>query len=292
MVTDSTAYLPAELTGGVTVVPLSIAMGGVDGDEGDEITPVEVADALAERRVTVTTSRPPPERFARCYRAALDAGASGVVSVHLSGRLSGTHDAAVQAAGTVDPARIAVVDARSTGMALGFCVVAAAATAAAGGDLTAVRGAALAAASRTWTFFYVDTLEFLRRGGRIGAASALLGTALSVKPILHVVDGEILVRDRVRTASRGLDRLVELAVTAAGESPIDLAVHHFLAPERARAVRDAVLERLPGQVRHHWMSQVGAVVAAHVGPGLAGLVVHRMAAADRPVGDTISTPLA
>lgn len=273
--TDSTAYLPPELAAGIAVVPLTVAVRGVEGDEGNEITPAEVAAALAQRRVSVTTSRPPPERFARCYRAALDAGAPGVVSVHLSARLSGTHEAAVHAAGQVAPDRIAVVDARSTGMALGFCALAAAEAAAGGGDLAAVRDAAVAAAGRTDTFFYVDTLEFLRRGGRISAASALVGTALSVKPILHVADGEIAVRDRVRTASRAIDRLIDLATAAAGEQDVDIAVHHLVAEQRARTVTGALLARLGSRVRRHVVAEVGAVVAAHVGPGLAGVVVHR-----------------
>jgi len=125
------------------------------------------------------------------------------------------------------------------------------------------------------TLFYVDTLEFLRRGGRIGAASALLGTALSVKPILHVVDGSIVVRDRVRTAGRALARLVDLAVDASGAGEVDIAVHHLGAPDRAAALADAVAMRLGDRLRDCYITEIGAVVAAHVGPGVAGVVVHR-----------------
>jgi DegV family protein with EDD domain len=160
-------------------------------------------------------------------------------------------------------------------MGLGFPVLAAAAAAADGGDLRSVRAAAVAAIGRTSTYFYVDTLEFLRRGGRIGAASALVGTALSVKPILHVVDGAIVVRDKVRTASRALARLVDLAVEAAGDGDVDIAVHHLDAPERATALREQLDERLAGRVRSRHLSELGAAVAAHVGPGLAAVVVHR-----------------
>lgn len=276
VVTDSTAYLPPELAVGITVVPLTVVLGGADGDEGADVTPSQVAAALAERRVNVTTSRPPPERFAQTYRAVLDAGAEGIVSVHLSAKLSGTYEAAVLAAAEVDGERISVVDARSAGMGLGFCARAAGEAAAAGGTVAEVSQAAAAAAERTSTFFYVDTLEFLRRGGRISAASALVGTALSVKPILHVVDGTIVARDKVRTASRALERLVDLAVEAAGDSVVDLAVHHLAAAERARGVTEALLRRLGDRVRQHWTSEVGAVVGAHCGPGLAGVVVHRL----------------
>jgi DegV family protein with EDD domain len=274
VVTDSTAYLPAELAGGITIVPLTVVLGGVAGAEGHDVGPDQVAAALAGRRVAVTTSRPSPEEFSEVYRCLLDSGADGVVSVHLSAQLSGTYDAAcVAAAGYGE--RVAVVDARSTGMGLGFPALAAARAAAAGGDLGRVRAAALAAVERTTTYFYVDTLEFLRRGGRMSAASALLGTALSVKPILHVRDGAITARDKVRTASRALARLVDLAVEAAGDSDVDIAVHHLAAPERAEWVTGSLVERLGPRLRTRWVSQVGAVVAAHVGPGLAGVVVHR-----------------
>jgi DegV family protein with EDD domain len=276
VVTDSTAYLPPELTSGITVVPLTVVIGGVVGVEGEQVGPAKVAAALAERRVGVSTSRPAPERFAQTYRELLAAGASGVVSVHLSAKLSGTYEAAALAAAEVDPDRIAVVDSRSTGMALGFCALAAAGAAAAGADLPAAVSAAQAAAAATTTFFYVDTLEFLRRGGRISAASALLGTALSVKPILHVADGAIAARDKVRTASRALNRLIDLAVEAAGDSEVDIAVQHLVAAERAREVSDALAARLGGRLRQRWTSEVGAVVAAHVGPGLVAVVVHRV----------------
>lgn len=276
VVTDSTSYLPPAQAADVTVVPLTVAIGGVEGAEGEEIAPAEVAAALMTRPQVVTTSRPSPDRFARTYRDLLAAGATGVVSVHLSARLSGTHEAAVLAAAEVDPERVTVVDAGSAGMGVGFCALAARAAAAAGGDLQAVRDAARAAISRITTLFYVDTLEFLRRGGRVSAAGALLGTALSVKPILHVEQGEITVKDKVRTTSRALDRLVALAVEAAGDSQVDVAVHHLAAAQRAKLVADAVCAQLGGRLRHCWTSEVGAVVAAHVGPGMAGVVVHRL----------------
>src|SRR3954469_1271930 len=214
VVTDSTAHLPEELRGALTVVPLTVVINGVEGAEGVDVTPAEVARALDARRVAVSTSRPSPETFVAAYRRLLDSGADGVVSVHLSAGLSGTVEAARIAAEQIGP-RVAVVDAGFTGMGLGFPALAAGAAAAGGGTLADVRAAAEAAAARITTLFYVDTLEFLRRGGRINAASALLGTALSVKPILDVVDGAIVVRDRVRTASRALSRLVDLAVSAA-----------------------------------------------------------------------------
>ena len=276
VVTDSTAYLPPELSGDIITVPLAVVIDGVEGAEGEQVGPAEVAAALTTRRVAVSTSRPAPERFARTYRQVLAAGATSIVSVHLSAELSGTCEAAGLAAAEVDPERITVVDARSTGMGLGFCVRAAADAAARGLDRGGVAAAAQAAVAATTTFFYVDTLEFLRRGGRISAASALLGTALSVKPILHVTGGAIEAREKVRTASRALARLVDLAVEAAGESDVEVAVHHLVSSERAREISSTLARRLGNRLRHQWTSEVGAVVAAHAGPGLVGVVVHRL----------------
>ncbi|WP_428964001.1 DegV family protein [Micromonospora fluostatini] len=278
VVTDSTAYLPSELVRShrITVVPLTVVLNGAEGLEGVETFPADATRALGARRVSVSTSRPAPEQFARTYRRLLDAGAEAVVSVHLSTGLSGTVEAARLAAAEVGAERVAVVDSRSTGMGLGFPVLAAACAAEAGADLSGVRRAALDAVARTTIFFYVDTLEFLRRGGRINAAEALLGTALSVKPIMHMPDGTIEVRDRVRTASRGVAKLVDLAAEAAGDADVDLAVHHLAAPQRAGALLDALTARFGDRLRQAYVTEAGAVVAAHAGPGLACVVVHRL----------------
>jgi DegV family protein with EDD domain len=280
VVTDSTAYLPDELVVAkrLTVVPLTVVISGTqqrEGREGLDVSPADVAAALGAQRGTVTTSRPAPAAFGEVYERLLKADATGVVSVHLSAQLSGTCDAALLAARDFGD-RVAVVDSRSTGMGLGFPALAAAETAAAGADLATVRDAALAAVDRTTTLFYVDTLEFLRRGGRIGAASALLGTALSVKPILWVDDGAIVVREKVRTASRALARLVDLAVDVTQASTVDIAVHHLAAYERAAGLMAALADRLGDRLRARYLAEVGAAVAAHVGPGLVCVVVYRI----------------
>jgi DegV family protein with EDD domain len=275
VVTDSTAYLPAELSGtyDLTVVPLTVVINDYSGLEGSEITPAEVARAL-QSRSAVSTSRPSPAQFAEAYRELLDAGADGIVSVHLSSRLSGTYDAALLAADEIGP-QVQVVDSQTTAMGLGFVALGATTVAAAGAPIAAVRQAAVDHSGQVSTLFYVDTLEFLRRGGRMSAASAILGTALSVKPILHVVDGAIVMRDRVRTAGRALARLVDLAVEVSGSGEVDIAVHHLGAPDRAAALADAVTMRLGDRLRDCYITEIGAVVAAHVGPGVAGVVVHR-----------------
>jgi DegV family protein with EDD domain len=275
VVTDSTAYLPDGLAGGlgITTIALQVVLGGVAGAEGSEVTPADVAAALA-RWTPVSTSRPPPTEFVTAYQAALAGGASGVVSIHLSGELSGTWDSARLAAQECDSDVIRVVDSRSAAMGLGFAVIAAAEAARDGGSLPEVYAAAVRSVEHTTTLFYVDTLEHLRRGGRIGAAQALLGTALSVKPILHVRDGRIVPLEKVRTASKGMARLEALAAEAAGEDQVDVAVHHLATPERAAALSDRLRAQLP-RLRELYLSEVGAVVGAHVGPGLLGVVVRR-----------------
>jgi DegV family protein with EDD domain len=274
VITDSTAYLPEGLAAarGVRVVPLEVRLGARVGREGVDIGTAELVAALADRALDVQTSRPTPAEFAGRFREALDAGAPAVVSVHLSRALSGTWDAARQAAQEVDADRIRVVDSQATGMGLGFAVLAAADAAVAGADAAAVESAAADVAARCRMFFSVETLDRLRRGGRIGAAAALLGTALAVKPLLHVAQGRILPLEKVRTTAKAAQRLVELAVRAAGDGPVDLAVHHLGAAVRAEEVAARLRERLPDAARL-LVSEVGAVIGAHVGMGLLGVVV-------------------
>lgn len=274
VVTDSTAYLPAGVAQerGIRVVPLEVRLGPRVGREGLDIGTAELSAALADRRLDVQTSRPTPAAFAACYSGALAAGADGVVSVHLSRELSGTWEAARLAAEQVGRHRIRIVDSRAAGMGLGYAVLAAADAADAGADASVVEAAATDVASRCRVFFSVDTLDRLRRGGRIGAAAALVGTALAVKPLLHVVQGRIVPLEKVRTTARAVQRLVELAVRAAGDGPVDLAVHHLGAAARADEVATLLRERLPAATRL-LVSEVGAVIGAHVGLGLLGVVV-------------------
>jgi DegV family protein with EDD domain len=275
VVTDSTAYLSPGLADryGVTEVPLHVVLGDRTGAEGLEVSPADVAAALSERRMKVSTSRPTPAEFVERYRSL---GVREVVSVHLSAELSGTWEAAVLAAEEVraDGIAVRVVDSRMLAMGLGFAVIAAAQAAASGADGEAVERAAVQQVARTDVVFYVDTLEHLRRGGRIGAAAALLGTALAVKPLLHVTDGRIAPLEKVRTVSKAVGRLEDLAVHRAGPGPVDVAVHHLAAGDRAELLGERLRARLPQLVDLH-VSEVGAVVGAHVGPGLLGVVVSR-----------------
>jgi fatty acid kinase fatty acid binding subunit len=275
VVTDSTACLPAGAVDelGISVVPLRVTLGARTAVDGVTVTSSEVARAL-RAKVTVSTSRPTPAEFATRYQQLLDDGASHVISVHLSSALSGTWESAVLAAQDFPHGTVRVIDSRSTAMGLGFPVLAAARRAAAGGSAAEVQGAASAAVDGTRTYFYVDTLEYLRRGGRIGTAAALFATTLSVKPLLQLVEGQIVGLEKVRTSSKALARLVELTVRAAGRDDVDLAVHHVAAADRAGAVEAQLRDQIPRLAEVH-VAELGPVISAHLGPGVVGTVIAR-----------------
>ncbi|MFD0686586.1 DegV family protein [Actinomadura fibrosa] len=271
VITDSTAYLPPGLAErhGLIVVPLQVAVGGVMRDEGD-ISTAEAAQAMKEWR-PVTTSRPAPERFAHAYKAAAGTGATEIVSVHLSAALSGTIEAARLAAEDA-PVPVRVVDSGTIGLGLGFAALSAAAAALSGADGPTAAAAALTRAERSRSLIYVDTLEHLRRGGRIGAAASLVGSALMVKPLLGIADGTIAPLEKVRTSSRALARLEEIAVAEAGDRRVDLGVQHLAAAARAETLASRLRERIP-HVEDVYVGEVGPVIGAHVGPGMVGVVI-------------------
>lgn len=279
VVTDSTSYLPEGFAArrSINVVPLNVLIDGEQALDIVDIGPTELIEALKAKR-KVSTSQPNPEELAKAYRESLDDGADGVVSVHLSRELSGTWNAAVLAAEEVNGERedelVRVVDSRTTCMGLGFAALHAADAAAAGATSADVEAAAVATAAASHTVFVVQTLEYLRRGGRIGPATALLGTALAMKPLLHIDDGRIRPLEKVRTMSKALTRLVELAAARAGDEPVELAVQHLGSPEKAARLADQLAQRIP-KARACVVSELGAVIGAHTGPGVFGIVVQR-----------------
>jgi DegV family protein with EDD domain len=277
VVTDSTSALPEPLRaarGGLTVLGIPVLVDGVEYREGEDIGGEVIVRAIREGH-EVTTSGLPPEELRATYTRLLDEGASGIVSVHLSGRLSGTV-AAAEAAAAGFGGRVAVVDSLGAGMGVGYPALAAAEAAENGSGLLAAAAAAQSAIGRTSTYFYLDTLEYLRRGGRISAARAIVGTALSVKPILGVEDGRIDVVEKVRTPTRGLQRLAALAVADAGEAEVEMTVHHLAAERRAEALAGWLGEQFEGRLRRIDVTEVGAAVGAHCGPGLVGVITRRL----------------
>ncbi|MFI6325799.1 DegV family protein [Nonomuraea sp. NPDC050556] len=252
--------------------PSLAAAASPDGPPSSPARPSPPGPSTATPRPSpITTSRPSPERFLEAYTEAAARGATGVVSIHLSGDLSGTADAAKIAARDA-PIPVEVVDTRSIAMGLGFPVLAATQAAKAGASLEQVAATARHRASTTRTFFYVDTLEYLRRGGRIGAAASLVGSALHIKPLLHITDGKISPLEKVRTAARGIARLEDLAVDAAGLSEVEVAVQHVAALDRANALADHLRQRLPN-LATLMVVELGTVIGAHVGPGMLGLTI-------------------
>jgi len=276
LVTDSTALLPRAVAEehAITVVPLQVVVGARAYDEGvdPEATPETIATALREF-TPVSTSRPSPQVFLEAYEKAVAAGAREIVSIHLSGEVSGTFESAQLAARDAS-VPVLTLDTRQLGMAVGFAVLAAAEVLDAGGTASEAVAAARARAAGTTSLFYVDTLEYLRRGGRIGAAAALLGSALAVKPLLKIVDGRIGSLEKVRTAGKALARLEELAAAAA-DGRVEVAVAHLANPDRAEALAEGLRRRLEGRLGPAGVAvgEVGAVIGAHVGPGMVAVVV-------------------
>ncbi len=276
VVTDSTASLPDETarSRGIVVVPLQVVIGAASYDEGaPEATPAKVAEAL-RTWTPVSTSRPTPAALLRAYQDAAATGAEAIVSVHLSSEMSGTMESA-QLAARDSPIPVVVVDSRQVGFATGVAALEAADVIGAGGSAEDAGDAARRRAAGSTSLFYVDTLEYLRRGGRIGAAAAILGSALAVKPLLRIDDGRIESLEKVRTTSKALARLVDLAVEAAGDSRVSLGVAHLANPERAETLVAAVTQRLAANLegRPVQCAELGAVLGAHVGPGMVAVCV-------------------
>jgi DegV family protein with EDD domain len=268
IVTDSTADLPRELAASrlVTVVPLTLNLDGQSLLDGVDITPAEFYRKLPRATAHPTTSQPSPGRFAETY-AALLANHDAVVSIHISEKLSGTVASARQAADMTDPKRIHVIDSELVSMSLGLVTLAASAMAGRGEKPEAIETKVLAMRPLVQTYFSVATLEFLRRGGRIGRASALLGSVLQVKPVLCIRDGLVTPLERVRTFERALSRIVQLTREVDRGQGVCIIVGHAGAESDAERVSrelEPIAETL-------MIQPLGPVVGAHAGPGVVGV---------------------
>ncbi len=274
IVTDSTASLSSADAARehIYVVPLKVIIGADTFVEGSaEVTADMIAEALAAF-VPVSTSRPVPAEFLAVYQQAAADGADQIVSVHLSGKMSGTVESA-QLAAKESPVPVTVIDSGQVGLGVGFAAGRAAAARDAGADVADVAAAAERAGAGTTVTLYVDTLEYLRRGGRVGAAAALIGSALAVKPILTLRDGMVVPLERVRTSARALARLETLAVEAAGacEEGYSIGVQHLANAVIAQQVAERLAVAL--QVEAVPVDEVGASIGAHVGPGMVSITV-------------------
>jgi DegV family protein with EDD domain len=270
VVTDSTADIPASIVKelGITIVPLSVNIEGQSYRDGLDITPDQFYSRLVESDALPTTSQPPVGQFAEVYRS-LGRTATGIISLHVAGQYSGTVRSAEQARALLESEGgppICIVDSGSVAMGAGFLVLQAARAALAGSSLEQIEAQVRERQPRIRIFAALDTLRYLEKGGRIGRSRALLGTLLSVKPIIELRDGEVHPYEQVRTIKKAIARLIELAHE---QAPFEeLAVMYTTGEENALQLADQIADIHPRD--KIIVSQLGAVVGTHGGPGLVG----------------------
>ena len=275
VVTDTTAYLPAGMAAelGVTVVPLYIVFGPDRVERESDITDYHAFfEELRGAKSLPTTSQPSVGDFIAAYEPLLAEGRE-IVSIHISAGLSGTAGSATQAAEQLaregrGGERVRVVDSTTAAGGLGMLVVTASRAAAAGATFHEVEARARETREELKMWFAVDTLEFLRRGGRIGAASAWIGSTLKVKPIL-TVESEMSPVERVRTSARAFERLVDYARRRHESGADAWVVQHISAHEQAERLTDRCRELFGNEPL--FVSEIGPVLSAHTGPGLLGV---------------------
>ena len=266
VITDSVCDLPADIAEelDIEVVPMNVHFGDRAYRDGVDLTTADFYRMLEESRVFPTTSAPTPGAFVAAYeRAAQDADAILVVTI--SSKLSATHEAALKAVDLLEArCPIRVLDSRVTTLAQGFVVMKAARAAASGADLEAASAEAERAIPRVDYLATFDTLEYLKRGGRIGAAQSLLGSVLKINPLVALRNGRVAPVGKARSRARAVDRLVDFAM---GYTEIELVgVEHGACPDDAEDLVRRLRERVPDEriIR----GSVGSTVGSHTGPGL------------------------
>lgn len=273
IVTDSTADLPQDLVTqyNITVLPLSIIWEGTSYRDGIDMRPAEFYDRLRVAAQLPTTSQVTAPAFESAFAGILEQDGC-VLAILVSAKLSGTFDAALQARASLGAGqeKIALVDSRLTTVAMAMPVLMAARAAAAGESLSSCQSVAEQACAHTGVLFVVETLEFMRRGGRIGGAQAFLGTALNIKPLLGMRDGEIEAIQKIRTKRAAVERMLDLTVERIGQrTPVRLAAAYASAEAEAAAVLDAASAQLkPVETLCRPLSPV---LGTHVGPGTVAL---------------------
>jgi DegV family protein with EDD domain len=272
IVTDSTADLPPDVVENlnITVLPLTIHLGQKTLRDGIDVTPADFVTRLSRTPTPPTTSPPTLRQFEETFTELTKAG-NEVVAIHLSSKLSQTFRLATRAAmPLLGRSKIAVIDSQLITVGLGMLVTAAARAAAQGGSLDEVVRLVRGMIPRIYIGFFVETLDYLERGGRIGKAQALLGTMLNIKPLLILEDGEIVALEKVRTRAKAIEKLVEFIteftriekmVILHGNTPADVAA--------LIEQTNLVLPNLDISVDHY-----GPVTAAHLGTDALGVVVY------------------
>lgn len=270
IVTDSTADLPDDLAAqwGITVVPAYINVGQQSYLDGVELTRRDFYDKLPTYSSPPTTAAPAPAAFTQVYERLAAEGATHILSIHLAAQLSGMFNTARLGAEATQVVPITLFDSEQISLGLGLLVLQAAERVAAGESLTTILAALQARAPKTHILATLNTLEYMRRSGRVNWAEFGLGTLLQIKPILHVHQGQLLVPEKARTWGRAVTRLLELA---AGYAPLErLAVLHTAAPAEAEALYERA-KSLVAAGSSPIMMEVTPAIGAHTGPGAAGL---------------------
>jgi len=265
IVTDSGADLPDQLTKelGITVVPLYIRFGEEVYRDRVSISADEFYERLTHDPVHPSTTQPGPQDFLEAYQK-LSADADGIVSIHISGKLSGTCNSALMAKDMLEgECPVEVVDSETLTMSLGLIVIAAAEMAKAGESMDKIVEWVKQAIPKTYLFFLLDTLEYLKKGGRIGKAKALLGSILSVKPMLTMKDGELVPAGQARTRAKGMDKLFDFVENAGNIQ--DLAVVYNTTPDEAQALAERLGSVFAKEKIR--MARVGPGLGVHGGPG-------------------------
>ncbi len=267
VVTDTSANIDPIVAErlGLLVVPLHVIFGDEQLREDVDEMPEDIASQHA------TTAAASPGELEVFYRRALSASnGSGVVALHISSGLSATYAAGKQIAKTFD-GQVRVVDSKTAGLAVGFAAMAAARAARDGADLDEVQKIARTTAERSKATFMVDRLDSLRRGGRIGPITQFVGNALSMKPVLEVHNGKLFLAHKVRTQSKAMAKLIEMAVAACPDGAVDVGVQHVDSPGKAQDLAEVLADRL--NVYSVTISHFGPSLAIHLGPGAVAVIV-------------------
>jgi DegV family protein with EDD domain len=267
IVTDSTCDLPQKIIQqhGITVIPLYIQAGGRSYQDGVDLTRSEFYERLPSFQPAATTAVPGPDVFRTEYERLAAEGATGILSIHISEKLSGMVNVAREAAKETAAVPVTVFDSRQLSLGMGFEVLTAAEAAEAGRSMPEILAELEKQIARTHVFAALDTLEFLRRSGRMNAALATIGTLLQIKPFLKMYDGEPTA-ERVRTRTGAIKRLIELLLEF---GPFEkAAILYSAAADRAQELLDEIRNLLPpGEI---WMEEINPVIGAHIGPGVIG----------------------
>lgn len=273
IVTDSTSYIPDEYLKkyNITVLPLLLVWGEEILEDGVDIQPNAFYIRLANSKTMPTTSQVSMAKMIELFSNLINQGNS-VLGIFVSSKLSGTFETAIQARDmlTTGKEKVELVDSQTSAMQMGFQTLKAAEAAMGGASLLECKTVAENSRPKTGMFFVVDTLEFLHRGGRIGGAQRLLGTALNLKPILTVRDGKVESIERIRTKSKAMERLVEIITEqCAGKSAVRLAAMHANAEDDAKYLLEMASKSV--NTTERILSSLSPVVGAHTGPGTLAL---------------------